>query len=81
LTKTISESSTAILSSLDEKKPIEVLHVDDDTCFLKVAKQCLEIQGEFQVETTSSVYQAIEKMKEKRYDRTNESRRINYRLR
>ncbi len=68
MTKSITESSAAILSRLNEEKPVKVLHVDDDLGFLKVAKQCLEIQGEFQVETASSVEEAIEKMKKKRYD-------------
>ena len=47
---------------------IQVLHVDDDTGFLKVAKQCLELAGNFVVETASSVDVAKGKMKMKEYD-------------
>jgi len=51
-----------------EEAPIRVLHVDDEAGFLKVAKQILEMQGAFQVETASSVEEAIKKMKRKRFD-------------
>jgi PAS domain S-box-containing protein len=47
---------------------IQALHVDDDTGFLKVAKQCLELHGNFVVETASSVDVAKGKMKMKAYD-------------
>ena len=47
---------------------IRVLHVDDDAGFLKVAKQCLEMQGEIAVDTASSVDEALEKLNEKDYD-------------
>ncbi|MGA9388427.1 MAG: response regulator [Candidatus Bathyarchaeia archaeon] len=47
---------------------IQVLHVDDDTGFLKVAKQCLELHGNFVVETASSVDVVKRKMKMKAYD-------------
>jgi DNA-binding NtrC family response regulator len=47
---------------------IQVLHVDDDTGFLKVARQCLELHGNFVVETASSADVAKGKMKMKEYD-------------
>lgn len=47
---------------------IRVLHVDDDTCILEISKAILEMNGEYQVETTSSVDEAPEKMGEKEYD-------------
>jgi two-component system sporulation sensor kinase A len=53
---------------LSERKPIRVLHVDDELGLLKVAKQCLEMQGHFQVDTASSVEEALNKLKEKEYD-------------
>jgi PAS domain S-box-containing protein len=62
------EVSTGVVVDLTEKTPIRVLHVDDDAVFLKVAKQCLEMQGPFQVETASSVEEAMEKMKKKTFD-------------
>jgi len=38
-----------------EEQPIRVLCVDDEAAFLKGAKQILEMQGSFHVETASSV--------------------------
>jgi len=38
------QSSDRIVSSAVLERPIRVLHVDDDLSFLKVAKQCLEMQ-------------------------------------
>ena len=63
---TITEDLVSVGSQ--EEAPIRVLHVDDDTGFLRVAKQILEMQGSFEVETTSSVEGALEKMKEKAFD-------------
>jgi PAS domain S-box-containing protein len=68
MTESISESSTAILSDSAEKKSIRVLHVDDDVTFLKIAKKCLEAQGQFQVDTTLSVEEALERLKKRVYD-------------
>ena len=62
------ESSSKAVVNLTEKTPIQVLHVDDEAGFLKSAKQCLELQGAFEVETASSVEEAMEKMKEKTFD-------------
>jgi len=50
------------------EKLIRVLHVDDELGLLKVAKQCLELQGPFQVDTAGSVEEALNKLKEKDYD-------------
>jgi PAS domain S-box-containing protein len=44
------------------------LHVDDELGLLKVAKQCLELQGPFQVDTASSVEEARAKLEKERYD-------------
>ncbi len=66
------ESTVEFLSKavvdLTEEAPIRVLHVDDELDFLKTAKQILEMQGAFEVETASSVEEAMEKMKEKEFD-------------
>ena len=62
------ESSAEIVLDLNEKKPIRVLHVDDELGFLKVAKQCLEMQGHFQVDTASSTEEAMERTKKELYD-------------
>jgi len=62
------ESCPEVVVDLNEKKPIRVLQVDDELGLLKVAKQCLELQGPFHVDTASSVEEALNKLKEKEYD-------------
>jgi len=44
------------------------LHVDDDECFLETAKQVLEMEGRFEVETATSVDEALSKINEKQFD-------------
>ena len=61
------ESSSEMVIDLSEKS-IRVLHVDDEPDFLRMAKQCLELQGSFQMDTASSVEEAFEKLKKKTYD-------------
>jgi len=68
MTELTVESSAEAVVDLNEKKPIRVLHVDDELGLLKVAKQCLELQGPFQVDTAGSVEEALNKLKEKEYD-------------
>ncbi len=62
------ESIAEVVMDLKEKKPIRVLHVDDEPCFLKIAKQCLEMEGHFRVDTACSVEEAMEKIKKESYD-------------
>lgn len=47
---------------------MKILHVDDDPSFLKDAKQCLDTEGEFEVDTASSVNEALEKLEKTDYD-------------
>lgn len=68
MTERAAESSAEVVVDLNEKKPIKVLHVDDEPSLLKIAKQCLEMQGPFQVDTASSVEEALEKLKKETYD-------------
>ena len=68
MTESVSESSAPILSNSTMKKSIKILHVDDDPSFLKVTKQCLETQGEFEVDTASSVNEALGKLEKTDYD-------------
>jgi len=51
-----------------EGKPIRVLHVDDETGFLKVANQILNNTSTFEVDTASSVEEAMNKIKTREYD-------------
>jgi PAS domain S-box-containing protein len=62
------DSAAEVYVSLNKKQLIRVLHVDDESSLLKVAKQCLEMQGPFQVDTASCVEEALEKMKKETYD-------------
>jgi PAS domain S-box-containing protein len=66
MTKSTLETSRIVVDT-SENEPIQVLHVDDDSNFLKCAKECLEMQGKFEVETARSVDEAMRKMKEKNY--------------
>ena len=71
MSKTIVDSrsmSGGIVLDLTKREFLRVLHVDDDPVFLRVAKQCLEIEGRFQVDTALSVEKAKEKMKKEMYD-------------
>lgn len=62
------KSSTEVAVGLTKKVPIRVLHVDGDVGFLKVAKQSLEMQGDFQVDTALSVKEATKKIRKKTFD-------------
>jgi PAS domain S-box-containing protein len=64
---TVESASEACVDLCKEKK-MRVLHVDDDAEFLAVAKQCLEEQGQFQVDTAMSAEKALEKLKNAEYD-------------
>lgn len=68
MTESTVESSTEAVLNVARTERIRVLHVDDDQAFLKVAKQCLEMQGEIDVDTVSSVNEASEKLKKTDYD-------------
>jgi len=62
------EPAAAVVLDLTERALIRVLHVDDETSLSKVVKQCLEMQGGFQVDIASSVEEAMKKMKKETYD-------------
>src|SRR4030066_1985136 len=66
--KPVVESLPEAIVDLTEEALIRVLHVDDDADFLNTAKQILEMQGSFQVETAWSVEEAKDRMKEKTFD-------------
>jgi DNA-binding NarL/FixJ family response regulator len=56
------------MQSSNKKEQINVLFVDDDKEFLKSARQCLKLQGNFNIEAAFSVEEALEKMKKKKPD-------------
>ena len=66
--KSTIESVNEACIDLFEKKKIRILHADDDPEFLAVAKQCLEEQNQFQVDTALSAEEALEKLRNSEYD-------------
>jgi len=68
LSKSDAEYAMRFFVDLAEETPARVLHVDDEPSILKATKQCLEIEGAFQVDSALSVEEARKKMKKKAYD-------------
>jgi len=68
MAKVAVESASEVYVNLCNEKTIRVLHVDDDAGFLAVAKQCLEKQSQFQVDTALSAKEALKKLKRSEYD-------------
>jgi PAS domain S-box-containing protein len=68
MTESTVESSNGASIKLTKEHPIRVLHVDDDPGFLKIAKECLEMQGNLQVKTAGSVDEAKDKLRKEKYD-------------
>jgi len=56
------------MQTSNKNKKTKILFVDDDIEFLKSAKQCLKLQGNFDVESAFSADEAMEKMKKKKPD-------------
>lgn len=56
------------LTHSDIRGHLQILHVDDDQCFLDVSKQILSMENNFDVDTAESVEKALEKMGKKAYD-------------
>jgi DNA-binding NarL/FixJ family response regulator len=57
-----------MMQDSNKKEQVKVLFVDDDKDFLKSAKQCLKLKGNFDIETAFSVDEAMEKMKTNKPD-------------
>jgi len=68
MVESVVRSPAEIVVCSAEKAKLRVLHVDDDSTFLKVAEQCLKMQGPFQVDTAGSVEEAMGKLEKERYD-------------
>jgi CheY-like chemotaxis protein len=68
LTKSEVECATEFYEALNEKIQAKILHIDDEPIVLKVARQCLEMKGHFQVDSAISVEEAEKKMKKQTYD-------------
>lgn len=62
------EPASEVYVDLCKEKAIRVLHLDDDAGFLAVAKQCLEEQSQFEVDTVLSTEEALNKLRGSEYD-------------
>ncbi len=51
-----------------KEESIQVLHIDDDKSFLQSAKQCLNLQGNFVIQSASSVDEAFVMITKKKTD-------------
>ena len=68
MAKVAVESANEVHLDLCKEEKIKVLHVDDEAGFLAVAKQCLEENSEFQVDTALSAEEALKKLRRSKYD-------------
>ena len=66
--RSATEYPTRVFLDVRNEEPIKVLHVDDEVNLLKVAKQCLELDGNFKVDTVSSVSEALKQIEKKEFD-------------
>ncbi len=57
-----------LLDATVQKHALRILHVDDNALFLNVSKKILEIENNFEIDTATSVYEAFNKMRAKKYD-------------
>jgi PAS domain S-box-containing protein len=55
-------------SYCQNEKMIPVLHLDDDSNILQVSKEVLQLQNDFEVDTVTSVTEAIERITKQKYD-------------
>ena len=55
-------------ANVDKKRPVRVLHVDDDLGFLEISKQILLIENDFEVDFASSVDEAFKRIEKQNYD-------------
>ncbi len=58
----------ADLASSNNKRVIHVLHVDDDISFLEVSKLILSNENNFEIDTATSVNEALKKMELQTFD-------------
>jgi len=67
-TEDTEEPITIALTHQADNLQLRILHVDDDVCFLNVSKQILEADGDFSVVHSTSVEDALRKLKEESFD-------------
>jgi PAS domain S-box-containing protein len=64
----VAEATMKITPGAKKSELIRVLHVDDDSGFLQVSKEILELRGLFEVHNASSVEEAFENISQEEYD-------------
>jgi PAS domain S-box-containing protein len=57
-----------LLDQPNNKQNLRLLHVDDDRDFLEVSKQILLTNNNFEIDSTTTIEKAIQKIKEQTYD-------------
>lgn len=60
--------ATSVFLDIPKSSLIRVLHVDDEEGLLRISKQLLPMEGEFQVDTASSVEEATKKLGKASFD-------------
>jgi DNA-binding NtrC family response regulator len=64
----LADNILLFMKNSTNKEQTKILFVDDDTDFLKSAKSCLKLQGNFEIELAFSAEDAKEKMKNSKHD-------------
>lgn len=57
-----------MIKTFRDKKHIKILFVDDDVEFLKSAKQCLKLHGNYEITCSFSVTKALEILTKNKFD-------------
>ncbi|MGB9134461.1 MAG: response regulator [Candidatus Bathyarchaeia archaeon] len=67
LDRAVPENANRVTTGLNAKT-IRILHVDDDSNILAIIKQTLELEEGFEVDTVSSVSEALKRINVSSYD-------------
>ncbi|XHH10336.1 MAG: PAS domain S-box protein [Candidatus Bathyarchaeia archaeon] len=65
MSKTLNEQQGIAITS---SNPLKILHVDDDTAFLEMVKQCLELHSDMQVQSAHSIKEALKLIEKSEFD-------------
>jgi PAS domain S-box-containing protein len=61
-------SQPKVKEEIPHAESLRVLHVDDDSSFLRISKKILELNDKIKIETVTSVSEAFEKLSQFHYD-------------
>jgi PAS domain S-box-containing protein len=68
MTESVAEPIHEVVVDVNQGRLIRVLHLDDDSSLLRIAKQCLEMEAPIYVDTVTSVDEALAKLRKNMYD-------------